>query len=56
MGIREHIIYLRFWEHCDEKQVDFLRGTSFKVTKIEETQGTEYHKYYLQEIEEDANA
>lgn len=38
------------WEHGDEKQVDFLRGSTFKVTKVETIPGTEYHKYYLQEI------
>lgn len=36
--------------HGDENQVDFLRNTSFKVTKIIETKGTQYRKFYLQEI------
>lgn len=39
------------YEHGDEKQVDFLRGTSFKVTKIEETKGTKFKTYYLAELE-----
>lgn len=38
------------YEHGDEKQVDFMRGTSFKVTKIEKTKGTKFKKYYLAEL------
>lgn len=38
------------YEHGDEKQVDFLRETSFVVTKIEKTEGSEYKKYYLTEL------
>lgn len=38
------------YEHGDEKQVDFLRNTSFKVTKVEATEGTEFKKYYLSEL------
>lgn len=36
--------------HGDENQVEFLRNTSFKVTKVSATEGTEYKKFYLQEI------
>lgn len=38
------------YEHGDEKQVDFLRNASFKVTKVEATEGTEFKKYYLSEL------
>lgn len=38
------------YKHGDENQVDFLRNTSFKVTKVEKTEGTEYKKYYLSEL------
>lgn len=38
------------YEHGDEKQVDFLRNTSFKVTKVEATEGTAFKKYYLSEL------
>lgn len=36
--------------HGDEMQVNFLRGTSFVVTKVEATEGTEFKKFYLEEI------
>lgn len=36
--------------HGDENQVEFLRNTSFEVLKVTETEGTEYKKFYLQEI------
>ena len=39
------------YEHGDEKQVDFLRGTSFLVTKIEQTEETGFKKIYLKELE-----
>lgn len=39
------------YEHGDEKQVDFLRGTSFLVTKIEQTEKSKFKKIYLKEIE-----
>ncbi len=47
---RAHNLF-EIYEHGAEKQVDFMRGTSFKVTKIEETKGTKYKKYYLMELE-----
>lgn len=46
---RAHNLY-EIYEHGDEKQVDFLRDTSFMVTKVEETKGTPYRKYYLKEL------
>lgn len=48
---RAHNLY-EIYEHGDEKQVDFLRDTSFKVTKVETTDGTPYQKYYLSEVSE----
>lgn len=36
------------YNHAGE--VDFLRGTTFKVTKVENTKGSEYKKYYLTEL------
>lgn len=36
--------------HGKENQVEFLRNTSFEVTNVLETVGTEYKKFYLQEI------
>lgn len=47
---KAHNLY-EIYEHGDEKQVDFLRGTSFKVTNIEKIKGTKYKKYYLTELE-----
>lgn len=41
---------MRYMSMGDEKQVDFLRDTSFMVTKVEETKGTPYRKYYLKEL------
>ena len=39
------------YEHGDEKQVDFMRDTSFKITKVEKTKGTKFKKYHLAELE-----
>lgn len=44
-----HDLY-KIYEHGDEKQVNFLRGTRFLVTKIEEIPNTKYHTYYLDEL------
>lgn len=38
------------YNHAGENQVDFLRGTTFKVTKVENTKGSKYKKYYLTEL------
>lgn len=46
---KAHNLY-EIYEHGKEKQVDFLRDTSFMVTKVEETKGTSYRKYYLKEL------
>lgn len=46
---RAHNLY-EIYEHGKEKQVDFLRDTSFKVTKVVTTEGTPYRKYYLSEV------
>ena len=39
------------YKHGDENQIDFLRGTHFEVTKIEQTEATSFLKIYLKEIE-----
>lgn len=46
---RAHNLY-EIYKHGDEKQVDFLRDTSFMVTRVEETKGIPYRKYYLKEL------
>lgn len=46
---KAHNLY-EIYEHGKEKQVDFLRNTSFMVTKVEETKGTSFRKYYLNEL------
>ena len=46
---KAHNLY-DIYEHGQEKQIDFLRGTSFNVTKIEKTKGTPYKKFYLSEV------
>lgn len=38
-------------EHGGEKQVNFLRGTSFEVTQIEKREDSEFVKVHLKEIE-----
>ena len=47
---RAHNMF-EIYEHGDEKQVNFLRGTSFEVTQIEKHEGSELVKIYLKEIE-----
>ena len=46
---KAHNLY-EIYEHGDEKQVNFLRETSFKVTKIEKTKGSDFVKIHLEEI------
>lgn len=46
---KAHNLY-EIYEHGDEKQVDFKRGTSFKVAKVEETEGSPFKKIYLEEL------
>lgn len=38
------------YEHGDEKQVNFLRGSSFVVTNVEPTAGTIFKKIYMDEV------
>ena len=47
---KAHNLY-EIYEHGDEKQVNFLRETSFKVTKTEKTNGSDYVKIHLEEID-----
>ena len=46
---KAHNLY-EIYPKGDEYQVEFLRGTKFRVDKIEDTKGTEYRKYYMTEI------
>ena len=39
-------------EHGDEKQVNFLRGTSFEVTQIEKREDSNFVNVHLKEIED----
>lgn len=48
---RAHNLF-EIYKHGDENQVNFLRHTKFKVTRIENTSGTEYKKIYLGEVSE----
>lgn len=47
---RAHNLF-EIYEHGDEKQVKFLRGTSFEVTQIEKREGSGLVKVHLKEIE-----
>lgn len=47
---RAHKLF-EIYEHGDEKQVNFLRGTSFEVTKIERHENSGLVKVHLREIE-----
>lgn len=47
---RAHNLF-EIYEHGDEKQVNFLRGTSFEVTQIEKREGSGLVKVHLKEIE-----
>lgn len=47
---RAHNMF-EIYEHDDEKQVNFLRGTSFEVTQIEKREDSEFVKVHLKEIE-----
>lgn len=33
-------------------QVNFLRETKFFVTRVEKIKGTEYHNFYMNELEQ----
>lgn len=47
---RAHNLF-EIYEHGDEKQVNFLRDTSFEVTLIEKREGSDLVKVHLKEIE-----
>ncbi len=46
---KAHSLYL-IHNHGDETQVNFLRGTSFKITNIEPLEGSEYKRIFMSEI------
>ena len=46
---KAHSLYLIHY-HSNETQVNFLRGTSFKITDIEPIEGTEYKRIFMSEI------
>ena len=48
---RAHNLF-EIYHHGDEHQVDFLRGTIFKVTDILGNAETGYRKFYLEEMEQ----
>ena len=48
---RAHDIFKMYPHNPSEKQVNFLRRTSFLVTDIKDIKGTVYHEFYLKELE-----
>ena len=48
---RAHDVYRMYPHNEREKQVNFLRGSSFLITNIDNIEGTKYHKFYMSEIE-----
>ena len=44
-----HCLYM-IYNHGQETQVNFLRGTSFEITDIEPIEGSEYKRIYMSEI------
>ena len=46
-----HDIYKMYPHNKNEHQINFLRGTKFLVTEIKEIAGTEYHEYFMDELE-----
>ena len=48
---RAHDIYKIYPHNEKERQVNFIRGSRFRVMDIENIDGTEYHKFYM--IEKD---
>jgi len=46
---KAHSLYL-IYNHGNETQVNFLRGTSFEITNIEPIEGTEYKRIFMSEI------
>ena len=47
---RAHAICKMYHHNEKEAQVNYLRGTRFHVTKVEEIVGTEYHLFYMDEL------
>ena len=47
-----HDIYKMYPHNKNEHQVNFLRGTKFLVTAIKDISGTEYHEFYMKELEQ----
>ncbi len=45
-----HSIY-EIYNHGNETQVNFIRGTHFRIDKMESIDGTEYKRIYMSEIE-----
>ena len=48
---RAHDVYRMYPHNMNEHQINFLRGTKFLVTKIKEIAGTEYHEFFMDELE-----
>ena len=48
---RAHDIYKMYPHNENEKQVNFLRGTKFLVTDVKEIPKTEYHEFFMNEVE-----
>ena len=47
-----HDIYKMYPHNENEHQINFLRGTKFLVTAIKDVSGTEYHEFYMEELEQ----
>ena len=47
---RARDIYKMYPHNVKEKQVNFLRGTKFLVTKVEKIEDTDYHRFYMNEL------
>lgn len=48
---RAHDIYKMYPHNENERQVNFLRGTQFLIKDVQDIPGTEYHEFYIDEIE-----
>ena len=49
---RAHDIYRMYTHNENERQVNFLRGTRYQVTDIQEISGTEYHVFNMDELKQ----
>ena len=47
-----HDMYKMYPHNENEHQINFLRGTKFLVTAIKDIFGTEYHEFYMEELEQ----